>query len=66
VNPARIDLAPTYLKSEWRIRDHVVLSEKEKKKNDFEKILIFFKVNPTKTWPCSYVFHSEWKIRDHV
>jgi len=24
-------------------------------KNDFEKILIFFKVNPTRTWPYSYV-----------
>jgi len=24
--------------------------------NDFENILIFFKANPTKTWPWSYVF----------
>jgi len=28
VIPARIDLAPTYLQSEWRIRDHVVLNGK--------------------------------------
>jgi len=35
-------------------------------KNDFEKILIFLKVNPTMTWPCPTYFHSKWKIMDHV
>jgi len=35
-------------------------------KNDFERILIFLKVNPIRTWPCSYVFPFKWKIRDHV
>ena len=34
VNSTRMDLAPTYLQSEWRIRDHVVLDEK---KNLFRK-----------------------------
>jgi len=32
-------------------------------KNDFEKILIFLKVNPTRTWPCSYVF--PFKVENH-
>jgi len=32
MNLTRIDLAPTYLESKWRIREHVVLSEKEKRK----------------------------------
>jgi len=28
VNPTRINLTPMYLQSEWRIRDHVSLDEK--------------------------------------
>jgi len=32
-------------------------------KNDSEKILIFLKVNSTRTWPCSYVFPFKMKNR---
>jgi len=58
VNPTRIDLDPTYLQSELRIRDHVVLNEN--KKNCLKKIEGF--VNSNCIREVLYVVKSSYQV----
>jgi len=40
--------------------------KKGKKKNDFEKILIFWKVNQIRISLAPTYLQSEWRIRDDI